>query len=142
MDVRPFTVEHLRRLQLQPAQAWLAPRLTDDLLQFLAELDAYTGFDTDGEPIVCAGLMGTAPDCAMVWSYISERAGRHMVSVTKAVLRFLELKAPHRTELLVDEGFEAGYRWAELLGFTREGHIKSPETGIPDQVLFVRVRHG
>jgi hypothetical protein len=119
MDVRKFHVEHLQRMRLQPAQQHLAPRLNDETLEFLAGLEAYTVMVED-EPIACAGLMEIWPGRAMAWSYLSATAGAHMLGVTRAVRAFLDLKAPRRTELYVDAGFEAGRRWAELLGFRCE----------------------
>lgn len=141
MDIRPFHMEHLKALKLQPSQAQLAPRLGPDVLEFLGGLDAYTAFAPDGEPLACAGLMELWPGRAMAWSFISGNAGRHMLGVTRAVRQFLDLKAPRRTELYVDAGFEAGYRWAGLLGFEREGYLKSFDADGRDQVLFARIRH-
>lgn len=140
MDIRPFHVAHLQALKLQPSQAQLAPRLSEEVLEFLGTLDAYTAFSRAGEPLACAGLMDIWSGRAMAWSFISERAGPHMVGVTRAVKRFLDLKAPRRTEMYVDAGFEAGYRWAELLGFEREGYLKSFDADGRDQVLFARIK--
>jgi len=142
MDVRPFHVEHLRRMKLQPAQRHLAPTLTEDMLAFMAGLDAYTVL-VDDEPVACAGLLDIWPGRAMVFSYLSESAGRHMVGVTRAVRQFLDLKAPRRTELYVDAGFEAGRRWAELLGFRCETPepMQHFEADGRSQYLYARIRH-
>ncbi len=141
MEIRPFHVKHLEAMKLQPSQARNAERLTPELLAWIGTLEAYTAFSPTGEPMACAGLMDIWPGRAMAWSFISEGAGRHLIGVTKAVKRFLELKAPRRTELYVDAGFEAGYRWAELLGFEREGYLKSFDADGRDQVLYARIRH-
>jgi hypothetical protein len=142
MDVRPFHVEHLKRLQLQPAQAWCTPHLQGDLLEWLSEIDdAWTAF-VDDEPILVGGLCHFWPGRAVVWSYVAASAGPHMVALTRAVERFLDLKAPRRTEAYVDAEFDAGHRWVTLLGFEREGYLKAFTPTGGDQVLYSRVRNG
>lgn len=140
MDVRPFHVEHLKAMQLQPSQAGRAHLLKGEVLDFLSGLEAYTAFVGD-KPMACCGLVDIWPGRAMAWAFIAEDVGRHMVGVTKAVRRFLDLKAPRRCEMYVDAGFEPGYRWAELLGFTREGYLRAFDADGRDQVLYARVRN-
>lgn len=142
MDVRPFTVEHLKQLQLQPAQAWCAPHLTPDLLDWLGDTqnDAFTVFVGD-EPILCGGLCTFWPGRAIAWSYVAADAGAHMVSLTRVVERFLDLKAPRRTEAYVDAEFDAGHRWVRLLGFKCEGRLEAYKPDGGDQMLYAKVRH-
>jgi RimJ/RimL family protein N-acetyltransferase len=142
MDIRPFHVEHLKALKLQPSQRQLGPSLNEEVYEFLSTLDAYTAFAPDGEPLACAGLMDIWPGRAMVWSFISENAGRHMVGVTRAVRQFLDLKAPRRIEAYVDADFPAGHRWIEMLGFTREGYLHAFRPDGGDQILYSKVRNG
>lgn len=140
MDVRVFHMEHLRQMRLQPQQRPQLERLTPETLEFMEKLEGYTAFVGD-TPIACAGLMDIWPGRAMAWSYLAESAGPHLIAVTRAVRTFLDLKAPRRTELYVDAGFEPGYRWAELLGFKREGYLEAFESDGRDQVLYARIRH-
>lgn len=139
MDVRPFHVEHLKGMNLQPSQAGRAHLLAGDVLEFIGSLEGYTAF-VGGRPVACCGLMDIWPGRAMAWAFIAEDVGRHMVGVTKAVRKFLDMRAPRRCEMYVDAGFDAGYRWAELLGFRREGLLRSFDPDGRDQVLYARIR--
>jgi RimJ/RimL family protein N-acetyltransferase len=139
MDIRPFHVDHLKGMQLQPSQADRAHLLTPEHLEFLAGLDAYTVF-AGGRPVASCGLFDIWPGRAMAWAFIAADAGRHLLGITRAVQRYLDLKAPRRCELYVDLGFEPGYRWAEMLGFEREGVLRAFEVDGRDQVLFARIR--
>lgn len=141
MIIVPLTAEHLARLALQPAQAWCRPHLTDDTLTETAALGGYTAL-VEGEPIACCGLMPFWPGRAMAWSFIGANAGSHMVALTRAVQRHFAACGVRRIEAYVDEGFDAGRRWVELLGFEFEGRL---EAFLPDgrsQLLYARINHG
>lgn len=140
MRVEPFNQEHWEAMQLQPAQHWCLPYMSADVVAWLQTLDAYTIFDGD-TPVVIAGLFEKWPGAAVAWAYVSEAAGRHMVAITRIVQRFLELKAPRRVEATVDAEFDAGHRWAELLGFEREGLLRANRPDGGDQVIYSRIRN-
>lgn len=139
MRVLPFHVEHWERLQLQPAQSWCLPYMAADMLDWLAELDAYTAF-VDDTPVAIAGLWDKWPGSAVAWAYLSTAAGPHLLAVTRAVQRYLDVCAPRRTEAYVDVGFEAGHRWMEVLGFEREGLLRANRPDGGDQILYSRIR--
>lgn len=141
MRIEPYRPEHLQRIKLQATQQWCRPMLSDEFLLELQELDGYTAFVGD-EPVACAGTMHAWEGRHMAWSFISEKAGPHMLGITRAVMRYLELKRFRRVEAYVDPDFEAGHRWIKRLGFKREGLL---EAFLPDgrsQVLYSRVTHG
>lgn len=140
MDVRLFHVKHLDQMRLQPSQAGRAHLLQgEEIREFLGQQEAYTAFVGD-QPLAACGLMDIWPGRAMAWAFLDERAGPHMLAITRSVRRFLDLKAPRRTELYVDAGFEAGYRWANLLGFEREGFLRAFDVDGRNQVLYSRIR--
>ena len=140
--VEPFVVEHWERLTVQPAQRACLPWMTDDIVPWLAEIEAYSAFAGD-DLVAIAGLWEKWPGSAVVWSFLSEAAGPHMIPLTRAIRRFLELRAPRRIEAYVDADFGPGRRWVELLGFTCE----TPDTMrafTPDggaQYLYSRIRN-
>ena len=75
----------------------------------------------DGEPIGCGGTIQQWPGRHIAWAYLGEASGPHMLSITRAVRRHLN-SVSGRIEVTVRCDFEAGHRWAELLGF----HIETP----------------
>lgn len=142
MDVTPFQLDDLKALRLQPAQAHCMATITDDILAAHEALDAYT-LRVDGEVMAVAGLMHFWPGRAMGWSYIGVRAGSHMRPLTRVVQSYLERCGVRRVECYVDPTFDAGLRWAEMLGFKREALLEGFLPDGRDQVLFARVyRHG
>lgn len=141
MDVRPFHVDHLKAMRLQPSQAGRSHLLQGEVLEFLAGLEAYTAF-ADGQPVAACGLAEIWPGRAMAWAFLAENAGPHLVGITRAVRKFLDLKAPARTELYVDADFEPGRRWAEMLGFSCETPqpMRNFEPDGRAQYMYSRVR--
>lgn len=141
LHVEPFCAEHWARLRVQPAQSWCLPWMGPDLVAWLAGLEAYTAFAAD-TPVAIAGLMELWPGRSLAWSYLSEAAGPHLVSLTRLVDRFLDLRAPRRTEAYVDEEFEAGHRWMHALGFEREGFLRAFKPDGGNQIMYARLRNG
>lgn len=85
-----------------------------------AELGEAWAVLADDEVIAVAGVTEAWEGRGIAWSLLSESAGRHMVSLTRAVRRYLDGLKYRRLEMYVDAQFSAGCRWAGLLGFERE----------------------
>lgn len=144
MRIEVFKPEHLERLQLQPAQAYFAREFSQPgYASLLAQGPAFTALD--GEVVLgCGGAAELWPGRACVWSLLSESAGPHMMAITRAVRGFI-LQLPHRRiEALVDCDFEAGHRWARLLGFKCETPLgmRSFTPDGRDVCLYARVQNG
>lgn len=79
-------------------------------------------------PVAIMGLNHMRDGVAEVWTVISERAKEHPMSFHRAVLGRLHAYEKKmklvRMSMTVREDFEEGIRWAELLGFEREGLMK------------------
>lgn len=138
-----YAPEHLKALKLQPAQAFCGSQITAEVLEGLQDVEAYTAL-IDGEPIAIAGLIELWPGRAMAWSFLGEKAGPHMLALTRVIGRFLKMCEHARIEAYVDPTFEAGHRWMELLGFEREtpGAMRRFTPDGRDQTLYARVKHG
>lgn len=136
----PMTVEHLGQLELQPSQAWFTPIASDPAYarMLLAGGPAYALVDGD-EVLACAGLSVQWEGRAVGWALVSGNAGRRMVELHKAVRRALELHPFRRVETTVYAGFDAGHRWARMLGFEREGCMRAFAPGGEDCDLYARV---
>ena len=71
-------------------------------------------------PICCGGLVEMWPGRAYAWSIVSADAGPHMLALTREIRSLLSRTPFARIEMAVAADFDAGRRWAELLGFVCE----------------------
>jgi hypothetical protein len=126
MRIVPFEPEHLQTLLLQPSQAMLQPTLSDpEYGQSLAHAGpAYSLVDGD-VVFASAGFVPQWRDRAVVWALISAEVSPHMVTLTRAVRRALQLHHFRRVETSVACDFEQAHRWAKMLGFEREGRMRA-----------------
>lgn len=117
MIIRPFQIEHALAMRVQPNQQLPQGEFLKALQSPAGE--AYTGF-VDERPIGCAGVMGIWPGRALAWALLSDEAGPHMRSLTRAIRFFLDSVPFRRVEMAVDAEFPAAIRWAAMLGFQLE----------------------
>ena len=80
---------------------------------------AWTAFAA-GAPVCSAGLVEVWQGRAYAWALLSESAGRYMLPLTREIRSRLSASGFARVEMAVDADFDAGRRWAEMLGFTLE----------------------
>lgn len=73
--------------------------------------EAFTGM-VDGEPVFSAGRVGNK-----VWALMPERSGKHMLAITRATRRLLELNGGRYLEALVEPYYYPAERWMRMLGF-------------------------
>lgn len=115
MKVIPFQPEHLRLVAVQPAQ-----RSEMRAEQFdTAFGQAWTAV-AGGVPIGCGGLVEVWVGRAYAWALVGVDAGPHMRSLTREIRSRIAASGFRRVEMAVDAEFDAGRRWAELLGFRCE----------------------
>lgn len=140
MILVPYIAEHLFMLKAQEAQQYLAKHMDDKYAKDLEATLAWTGFV--GERVI--GCFGVAPmwtHRALLWSYMDQSAGRHLVSVHKAVMRYLEVTPYRRIEAEVDCEFEQGHRWLRMLGFQLEAErMRGYRIDGGDSALYARVK--
>ena len=121
IQIVAFRAVHLQWLELQAAQAYLSADIAKPEHAAMIEEagDSFTAI-IGGRVIACAGTAEVWAGRAVAWALISKDAGRHMLGIHKAVSGYLSAAKYRRIEAWVDEGFEPGMRWLELLGFSRE----------------------
>lgn len=139
IQIVPFEPEHADAMDVQIAQ-----RMTpEERQQAMGESfgDAWTAM-ADGEPVACAGLVPVWFGRAYAWALLSESAGAHMVAITRAVRRALDMGEFRRVEMAVRAGFAEGERWARLLGFVLEtpDPMRAYMPDGSDAYLYSRVR--
>lgn len=139
MNVVSFHMEHLRQLRLQPAQMQCMDAISDEIIEQHERLEAYTVM-VGSEVIAVAGLMEFWPGRSMGWSYIGVNAGPYMFGLTRRVREYLASSPVKRIECYVDPDFEAGMRWAHVLGFDLDApRLRAFLPDGRDQALFSRV---
>jgi hypothetical protein len=74
----------------------------------------------EGVPVACFGVVTVWEGRGYCWALLDRDAGVCMLPLTRAIRSLIEAASFRRIEMAVDAGFDAGCRWAELLGFKRE----------------------
>ena len=117
LETKAFVPEHLKGITPQPEQRaeWEAA-VNTEAPDFLP---GWTVF-ADGKPIACAVLTGLSNARGTLWAFVGADAGPHMLAVYRAAERMLGTAKYSRIETVVIEGFAAGARWMEMLGFELE----------------------
>ncbi|VWC96020.1 hypothetical protein BLA39750_02231 [Burkholderia lata] len=140
MILVPYQAAHLKRLQAQEAQAYLGVYMTDEYAKALEQTTAWAGLVGD-QVIGCFGVYEMWENRALLWSYMDQGAGRHLVAIHRAVLAYLEVAPYRRIEAEVDCEFEAGHRWLRMLGFTMEcERMRCFRVDGGDSALYARVK--
>lgn len=71
------------------------------------------------DPVACGGTTEVWAGRHLAWMLISKSAAPHMLAITRHVKACLE-RVQGRVELTVRQDFQAGHRWATMLGFAVE----------------------
>jgi hypothetical protein len=134
IEIIPFQAHHTKLMVPQPAQAHEV-----DYAPVEAAGDAWTAV-VDGLPVACAGLIELWPERAHAWALLSAEAGPYMRRITRAIRFRLESSSFRRIEMAVDVSFEAGIRWAHMLGFEHEATVRCYFPGGRTAQLFARIK--
>ena len=120
MKIVKLQSDHLYKIDLQQAQSYLRKHISQELAKGLEhEYASFTAMDGD-KVIACAGIIKIWEGRGLVWSYLSDDAGKYLVHIHKATKRMLDVIEFDRLEAMVDEGFNEGHRWVKMLGFKLE----------------------
>ena len=138
----PFQAEHFYDLHLQPAQRDIASFMTPHVLVKLERQRSNTIFD-GAQPILCGGVLENWSDSGLLWSFVGAGVSRStMLAVHRLTMAFIESLTYTRLEMHVAVGFEAGHRWAKLLGFECEAPCMKAFSQGRDMALYARIRRG
>lgn len=136
----PFKAEHLTKLALQDAQAFLTSELTNpDYAKMLEGMYSYS-LIVDDAVLCCAGIMQVWKGRSMGWAMISGDAGKHFMEIHRNVAAAIRMCPDRRLEIAVDSEFKEGKRWAKMLGLTFEGTMKSYSPDGRDCDLYARIK--
>lgn len=137
----PYRPQHVLDLRIQPGQAWIAPYLTDAVLNAMRGPHSFTFMDGD-EPLASVGVTKVWEGRGALWSVIGGEIGprRFMVASLHA-RRFLDAVPFRRVEAAVDVNFAEGHRWAKLMGFALEAScMRAYQIDGTDCALYARVK--
>jgi len=140
MIVAPFRAEHFWAIDVQPSQAYVRNYVSTDDLKLLENQNSFTAMLGD-EVLMCFGWIPLYPTRASLWAYVSKKASRHFVALTRVAKRLIEGLPYRRLELEVDCEFEQGHRWAKMLGFKLEAErLRGFRMDGGDSAIYARVQ--
>lgn len=139
MNVVDYKPEHMFLVTPLEHHASTMPFATPEYARELAKSPAKTGF-IDGQIVGIAGVVPVWEGRAFAWSYLDVTAALHMLALTRAVRSYLDTLPVNRIEMTVICGFEAGHRWAKMLGFELEAPIMREFHPGVDCSLYARVK--
>lgn len=119
MKIVPLKQEHLDRIEIQGAHAYVSGWLTEAIKKEMEKGMSFAAIDGDNV-LGCAGIIDYWPGRSAAWAILSGTCGRNFVAIHRAVQSFLSLKTYGRLEATADVDFGAAHRWLEMLGFKLE----------------------
>lgn len=95
----------------------LDPAGRDLIFKHSRTLSAWDGL----KPIAAAGIIPYYPNIRAVgWAVFAPEARHHMTGIVRRALKFIKEDPARRVEMHITEGFDAGHKWAKMLGFKCE----------------------
>lgn len=140
MEIVPFQPEHLNNLALQASQADFFQNFDKSYAPLLISAGPCFTAIKDGIVLGCAGLTKQWDNRAIAWALLSANLGREFIRIHRAVERYLLIADFKRIEAFVDANFAEGHRWMQMLGFEREGYMRSFSPSGNDAVLYARIK--
>lgn len=149
MTVVPLTVEHAAALVPQPHQASDAAWLRDParVREWIAAGPAFAA--VEGERVLAVGgVWDEGRGVGTAWCWLAAGLGAALIGVTWRARSFMRSCRFARLSMVTLDGFDAGTRWAQALGFDFEAPLRAqfpPDEGghrRRDGLLWSRVRYG
>lgn len=138
--IRPFHPADLLGFDVQAAQRSESGDPGDMAVQLLTACStAISAACDDGRVRLVGGIVGQHW-AVMLIALLSADSGPWMLGIVRALRGWLNEQAAHRMALDVRQDFEAGHRFARLLGFQAEGVMRAYGPNREDHMLYARVR--
>lgn len=120
MIIVPFIPAHLKELELHEYMSYMQASIKEAHYgELLAQFPAYSGL-VEGQVIACSGIIQAGVNRWEAWTLMSPETKDYMIPITKGIKNFLDEVKPPRIQTHVRADFEAGHRWAKMLGFKNE----------------------
>ena len=142
MEITQFRKEDLSLIEEQEITIISDDYLSDDYLDRMEKSPfSYTIWD-QGKILGSLGIFEHTPQSFEAWAILDKQCGGHFISIHRAVKRFLEAAPMSRIIAVVDYEFDAGHRWASLLGFDCEAsRLTSYYPSGRDASLYAKVKY-
>jgi len=140
MHWQAFEPWHMEAIVLQEAQAYMQPLMAEPGYGEAMQRGgpAYT-LQEGGKVLICCGLLHLWEGRSVAWSLVAQTAGDRFIRIYRHMRDVLNASPIRRIECTVDPGFDNGHRLAHMLGFEREGLMRSYLPDGRDAVLYSRV---
>ena len=144
MQIVRFTSDHLAHIDLQDAQIDMRTQFGDPAYGHALEQTkyAFTAIADGGIVLACAGVHEVWAGRGIAWALISRHAGGQFRPIHRAVAGFLKQCPVRRIEMMVDNAFDEGHRWARMLGMQHEGVMRAYSPTGDDYAIYARVKNG
>ena len=141
ISVIPFEMEHLDDFKIKEE----FPDLRENMeINYNNPSRDLLSLVRDGEVVCLAGLNHHHPGVGELWlipGYLVDHyKAEFFKTIHRLIYRFVfpELKM-HRLEIAIAEGWEKGQKWAEKLGFKKEGLMEAYYNDYSNHYLYARV---
>jgi RimJ/RimL family protein N-acetyltransferase len=145
-ELIPFQIEHVDRIT-ERSVFNAKDQLRERLKVLSTQRGAHMGTIARGEKILAiVGVIQTRQGFGEVWSVTSDEIRSTPIAFHKlalALLRHFEQRLSlTRVQVTVREDYVTGQKWAESLGFVREGVMRKYDLDGSNHVLYARVSDG
>ena len=133
ITIREFSPFDLAAMNLQPRQEHMGAGATDISYAISLASNGESFSIVDGDCVLgCLGTTDFWPGRKYIWAFLSGDIGPHMLQVTRAIRKWIQKDDTVRLETAVQCDFPQAIRWAEMIGFKREGimrkYLPAPES--------------
>lgn len=139
MNIIPLALDHYQNIVSQDNQQHIGKFVDENAILELMRYPAFAGVCNSGVAVI-SGVYDLGSGRLGAWALMGAGAGKNMVAIHRGTQRFLDMQSARRIELTVLCDFEAGHRWAKMLGFTLEAErMKGYDPDGRDHALYARV---
>jgi hypothetical protein len=135
IDVLPFSPSHLDQMQKMECHNNESPPREP-------KPDAAETIFIDGNPVSCFGAHEWFPGVWQVWGIVGVMAKHYPFEYHRFMKQYIHQKMiefeARRFQMSVRADYREGIRWAEALGFVREGTMKHYGHDGTDYLLYAR----
>ncbi len=142
----PFEVSHLKDIELRDLDKQIImsiPNSTERIVIQSQSGMAYTGIDDEGSIIAIGGVSLIWPHVGSGWVLTSELIVKYKVWTHRIIRDILDtaikVYSLHRIESIILKNHNVCLKWAERLGFQREGLLRKYDSQGNDYWLFGRI---
>ena len=147
-EIVPLTEELASRFEYDGRREWTihGENIQKVLSAFMALGDAYAAVN-DGQIVAVAGMFQMSPGVGHTWMYFNqETAKRYCKTIILAIRKTVQIIADkrgfHRIQTFVEAGDQAGARFTESYGLTKESTMRAYGAKRQDMDVYAKVLDG